>query len=331
MEGKRDWKREKLAYAVGAMLYCPALNRDVVSHILERKFEAPYSMTLCLEDSIADSAVEEAEEQLFRSLHALREGIGPEYSDRELPLIFIRVRSTEQLRRIGRRAAEYSQVVAGYTFPKFSTDCADEYIGLLEEWNRFADRRLYMMPILESEDMVNLCTRYDVLYECKRKLDQVREMVLNVRVGGNDFCKRFGVRRHCTETIYDIRIVSQIIMDISTIFSREYVVSGPVWEYFSGEDGLWSQGLLRETRLDMLNGLVGKTVIHPNQISVVNQCLRVSRKDYNDAAAIAGWQDGNMGVSKSGSGERMNEKKTHDVWADKVLTLAELYGVNEDA
>ena len=36
--------------------------------------------------------------------------------------------------------------------------------------------------------------------------------------------------------------------------------------------------------MNLLNGFTGKTVIHPSQIPVVNEMLRVSSRDYADAA-----------------------------------------------
>ena len=82
-------------------------------------------------------------------------------------------------------------------------------------------------------------------------------------------------------------------------------------------------------RLDKLNGFVGKTVIHPNQIPVVNEVLKVSKKDYQDALSILGWNQTNiLQVSKSVDGERMNEIKTHGNWALKMIILAEIYGLN---
>ena len=117
--------------------------------------------------------------------------------------------------------------------------------------------------------------------------------------------------------------------DILTVFAREYVVSGPVWEFFSSDNEEWKIGLKRELSLDKLNGFVGKTVIHPNQIAVVIEALKVSKKDYEDAKSILQWDKNNeKGVSKSCAGERMNEVKTHGNWAAKILILADIYGIN---
>lgn len=84
--------------------------------------------------------------------------------------------------------------------------------------------------------------------------------------------------------------MADILIDIVAAFGTQYVVSGPVWEYYSGEG--WEEGLRREMELDLLNGFTGKTVIHPNQIPVVNEMLRVSQRDYADARAILNWDTG---------------------------------------
>ena len=88
----------------------------------------------------------------------------------------------------------------------------------------------------------------------------MKRFVLNVRVGGNDFCNEFAARRHYDQMIYDIIPISQLLGDILTVFAREYVVSGPVWEFFSSDNEEWKTGLKRELSLDKLNGFVGKTV-----------------------------------------------------------------------
>ena len=76
------------------------------------------------------------------------------------------------------------------------------------------------------------------------------------------------------------------------------------------------------------NGFIGKTVIHPNQIPVVNEVLRVRREDYDDARQILNMASNTrVLVAKSAAGGRMNEYKTHTRWAHKICTLAEIYGV----
>lgn len=136
---------------------------------------------------------------------------------------------------------------------------------------------------------------------------------------------------HIDETIYDILPVSQLLCDILTVFSRDYVVSGPVWEYYSSNNDEWAIGLKRELKYDVLNGFVGKTVIHPNQIPVVVDSLKVKKQDYDDAMEILSWRDDSaLLVGGSAQKERMNEVNTHLRWAKRVASLAAVYGVQND-
>lgn len=311
--------------SVGALLYSPALNSKVADSVISEKFDRPYSLALCLEDTVADDSVEMAEKQVKTTLTKISEA--HEKNSFYLPKIFVRVRSSEQLRRLIEDLKNCSDVITGFIFPKYTVSNADDYNEIIREANKKSSQKIYMMPILESKDIVDYYTRPEILTNIKKKIDSVKDYVLNVRVGGNDFSNQFAARRHYDETIYDILPISQLLCDILTVFSREYVVSGPVWEFFASDNDEWKTGLENELKYDKLNGFVGKTVIHPKQISVVNDALKVSNKDYQDAKEILGWDDSGLQVGKSFAGERMNEVKTHINWAYKTVTLAGIYGI----
>lgn len=317
-----------LRYSVGPLLYSPALNAKIASFILSSQFGTDYSVALCLEDTIADSAVGQALEQLEKTFAMLH--IAATTDKVTLPKIFVRVRDPEQIRTVYRKISVFSDVFSGFIFPKYSLANADDYNGEFSQMLSESTKQLYMMPILESTDIVDYASRQSVLIRLKRKIDSVKDHVLNIRVGGNDFCNVFGVRRHIDETIYDILPVSQLLCDILTVFSRDYVVSAPVWEYYASENDEWITGLKRELKHDILNGFVGKTVIHPNQIPVVLNSLKVDRKDYDDAMQILNWGDENQTlVVGSVNSTRMNEMKTHKHWAERIVATAKIYGIQK--
>jgi citrate lyase beta subunit len=314
-----------LCYSIGALLYCPANNESIVNSLVHEKFGTQYSLAFCLEDTIRDDRVEEAESELINSIQQLL--IASTFKQFFMPKCFIRVREPQQISRIIRRLPKECTFLTGFIVPKFSMENADLYIDEIKKANDIATTPVYIMPILESPTMISPLTRYETLYALKAKLDTIYDYVLNIRVGGNDLCHMFGYRRHCNEAIYDILPISHILSDIMTIFGMTYVISGPVWEYYNG-DG-WDLGLKDELKRDKLNGFIGKTVIHPNQIPIVNASLTVSNTDYEDALAITNWTEHNNSlVSGNSSSERMNEYKTHFNWAKKILLLAQIYGVN---
>lgn len=319
----------ELKYGVGALLYCPANNPAIVAQIAEQRIKPPYSVALCLEDAIGDGFVADAEKQLKENLAALAERVHEGFY---MPKIFVRVRSAEHLWGVYKRLGKQSLMLTGFILPKYASDNALAYNQAMLAINKVSPKRLYMMPILESRDIISIITRQKALEKLKVAIDSVKELVLNVRVGGNDFCNCYGLRRSSENTIYDIGILNSVLSDIANVFGAEYVVSAPVWEYFESEGGddRWLTGLRRELAIDRLNGFVGKTCIHPSQVEAVNMSLQVSETDYLDAMRVLNWQREGSGVEKSMGGNRMNEVKCHRAWAARTMALAMIYGVRSE-
>lgn len=313
-------------YDVGALMYCPAYSHETIAEaLLREQYPTPFSLAFCLEDTVPEASVEAAERELFQILQQIcsNQAAHSFY----LPLIFVRVRSPQQLRKLAALYRPFSDVLRGFILPKFFIENCGEYIRAIKEISVSHPSYQYM-PIFESAGMIDLHTRYENLFLVKEQLSAVAEKILNIRVGGNDLSHAFGLRRSVHDTIYDIKPVSNLLIDIVTTFAPHYVVSGPVWEYFAG-DG-WDAGLRREVSLDLLSGFIGKTVIHPNQIPIINDMLKVSPQDYADARDIVGWSpERNLLVSSSTDATRMNEYQTHFNWANKILRLAQIYGIQE--
>ncbi len=316
-------KDSVLYYSVGPLLYCPANHLGIAHSLYTERFGKQFSLAMCLEDTIADTHVKEAETQLVSTLQALYR-----LTDREffLPKIFIRVRAPYQISELMKRLEDAQGLITGFNIPKFSPENADAYIEEIQKVNKCYKRDIYMMPILESPLLIDLRSRISILYELKDTLAPIERLVLNIRVGGNDLCHNFGFRRRPQESIHKIAAISQIFSDIVTVFGMDYVLSGPVWEYYHGEG--WETGLWNELMEDRLCGFTGKTVIHPRQIAIVNKAYLVSKKDLEDANAILHWDtDTPLLVSGCTSSERMNEYKVHSNWAKRIQMLAKVYGV----
>ena len=313
-----------ICYSVGPLLYCPADHTGIAASLIRERFGKQFSLALCLEDTISEGHVETAEQQLAATLSILHDA----RSDRPffLPKIFIRVRRPEQILKLMRLFGEYQDLVTGFILPKFSPENADAYRQAILLANEICRNPVYAMPILEDRGIIDLRSRRELFYQLKEVLDSMEERILNVRVGGNDLCHVFGFRRNSTESIHRIAAISGIFSDIITVFGTDYVVSGPVWEYYHGKH--WKKGLKKELKEDRLCGFTGKTVIHPRQIQPVNDAYKVSRRDLDDARAVLGWDpDAPRLVSGCTSRERMNEYKVHSNWAKRILMLAEAYGV----
>ena len=315
-----------LPYQVGGLLYAPAIHPDLADKLADNAYPFLTALALCLEDSIQSEAVEEAEGALCATLAAIR----ARRSER-LPLLFVRVRNPAHLLHLHARLHEEEDMLCGYILPKFDGSNAADYVAACKTINAGRETPLYVMPTLESRVVADIGTRAAELLDIRQHLDSVREYVLNVRVGGNDFCQLYGIRRSATQSIYDIGVIRDILVNILNVFGADYVVSGPVWECFGDEpNGLWAAGLRSELALDRLNGFVGKTAIHPSQLPLIYESLQVTRADYDDALGILNWTPKLLGVAKSTDRSRMNEKSCHTKWAERVLALGQIYGIREE-
>ena len=308
--------RDFLQYKVGGLLYMPAFQRNFVHKLAQNKLPKLSSVAFCLEDSIQDSAVDEAEASLKIILREL------EQLEADLPLIFVRIRSPRHLETFHESIGAKSKILTGYILPKFDMQNASAYLNVARQ------AKVFVMPTLESDRVASISTRRTELLSLKQIIDETKSLVLNVRVGVNDFCNLYGLRRNMNQTVYDICVVRDILTDIINVFAKDYVVSGAVWNYFNGDNGgAWAVGLKRELELDKLNGFVGKTAIHPAQIPIILDALKVSQTDFDDANQLLNSRSGTHGVMKSVDGSRMNEIKCHMNWARRIKILGEIYGV----
>ena len=351
-----------LPMALGAAMYTPATNEKLSETIIKNKYKELISHVWCLEDAIGELEVDFAIENLFNQIDMIEKAINnKELSKDNIPLIFVRVRSVQQLELLLDKG-EKLRILAGFNLPKFCSKNGDKYLSLIEEANRKYETNFYAMPILESSEIMYQETRREELIKIKTIIDGYKDIVLNIRVGGTDFSSLFGMRRGVDFTIYDISVINHCISDIINLFGRateDYTISGCVWEYFPDNNRLLkpqlrqtpflnqkndeigldkrneiiskeTDGLIKEIILDKANGIVGKTIIHPSHIRYVNALQVVTYEEYMDATNIIEKQ--NSGVCKSNSGNKMNEMGPHTNWAKKILKKAEVYGVlKEDA
>lgn len=318
--GVRNLEQENKKYALGTLMYCPGDNEGVADKLKSQEFKYLNTLVLCLEDAILLENLEKAMNIVENTLSKITK----EYSNHieDLPFIFIRVRNPEHLERCIKRYFKYSPVLSGFVLPKYDMEVAGYYKRII---NGTRANHFMFMPILESNSIIEAYNRREEMYKIKGILDRTHD-ILGVLVGTNDMCNYFGIRRSVNQTVYDIGVIRDILNDIICVFGKDYVVNGPIWEYFDGPG--WDEGLRREVELDKLNGFTGKSCVHPKQLKVVRDNIRVNQNDYDDACDVLNWNREN-GVSRGKKSGRMNEIATHKTWADRTYILGQIYGVCE--
>jgi citrate lyase beta subunit len=342
-----------LAVALGATLYCPATRPALARDIAKQAERGLVSTVVCLEDSIADAQLAQAEVNAVDQLRRYAQ------SDWPRPMIFVRVRHAGHIAMIIDGLGEYADVIAGFVLPKFTEHCGAHYLEAIEAASIRAGRVLLAMPVIESPDVAHAESRIETLVGIHRLLMKYRRHILAIRIGATDLSAAYGLRRSRALTAYDIRIVADVITDVVNIFGRTdgtgFVITGPVWEYFSGAERIFKpqlretpfaehseralrarliakdlDGLIREVVLDHANGLIGKSVIHPTHVAAVHALSVVSHEEYRDAMDILS-TEGAGGAAASSYRNKMNESKPHTAWAERMALRGHVFGVtNED-
>lgn len=349
-------EKELLQYSLGAAMYMPGY-KDFTSKILNNSLPGLTTMVLCFEDACPEDRVQEAMDNVYHLLDSVTSAVEEGRLDADkVPLIFVRVRNLDQFIEFSEKLTSHQvKSLCGINFPKFNAENGYEYFSYLKDLNKKHGEIMYGMPIIEDPEVAYKETRMNELVGIKKILDKYQDLVLQVRVGGTDFSSVFGVRRGVDYSIYDIMSVRECLSDIINVCARnnEYVIAGPVWEYFRApkemmfedlpkhglEDYLMRRkpivnneidGLLREVILDKANGFIGRTVIHPTHVKFVNALMAVTKEEYDDAWQILAVEGG---VVKGASGNKMNEIKPHTNWAKKIMGRARAFGVidNEGA
>jgi citrate lyase beta subunit len=352
----KDSSKELLQASLGATIYCPSIRPNLLVDVKKMYAKDASSVVICLEDSIPDERLEEGEQNVQKFLMEL-DALTPEERE-ELPLLFLRPRNPNHLWKIYRQNGDLLRYLTGFAFPKFDTlaDVAHGFMGVLTEINENKKLSLYFMPILESPSIIYRETREAALSLVSNVLAEHKDSLLAVRIGATDMSSAYGLRRSPDFTIYDVNVVSSAIADIVNVFGRAdfgTIITGCVWEHFGSvprtlkpqlRESIFSDDkklrsrllhedydmLLREIQLDKINGITGKTVIHPTHIGLVHSLLVVNHEEYSDAMDILSDGKSGGGAHASQYKNKMNEVKPHTAWANKISNRADAFGVSNE-
>ncbi|AYQ41716.1 citrate lyase [Burkholderia aenigmatica] len=291
-------------FALGATLYMPATRSDILDVVFGTRIPELRSLVVCLEDAVAAIDVESALANLQSLLMDIDARGGRVESG---PLLFVRPRDAAM-------AAVLSdwplmKHVDGFVVPKLT-------LRSLSAWeNAVSHPDLYLMPTLETADVYDPVAMVELGQALKANLNQ---RIIALRIGGNDLMGCLGLRRNPATTLYSTPLGYVIPMLAGIMGAQGFALTAPVFEQLA------TPHLLKEElELDIAHGLVGKTAIHPSQIRIIQEALRVSLDDFNCAKLIV--NDAAPAVFKHN--DAMCEPATHHKWAVNILERAKWHGV----
>ncbi|GAB2488158.1 HpcH/HpaI aldolase/citrate lyase family protein [Jatrophihabitans fulvus] len=356
---------EQVGVGLGATLYCPATRPQLAQDIRRRAASGVTSIVVCLEDSVPDHELDAAERNAIAQLRLLARGEnaadgedGEDGEDgRALPMIFVRVRHERQIPMIVAELGDALPVLTGFVVPKFDEDTGGPFLEAVVAAGVATGHRLLVMPVLETAALAHIETRVDSLLGARRLVDKHRDLVPAVRIGATDLSSAYGLRRARDLTVWDVRVVADVLSAVVNVFGRvdgpgaPYPVTGAVWEYFSAPERMFKpllrespfaahadralraeiiakdlDGLIREIVLDRANGITGKTVIHPTHVAAVHALSVVAHEEWIDACDVLATGAAG-GASASRYRNKMNESKPHTAWAARTMLRAHAFGV----
>ena len=305
-------------YQLGASLYMPATRQDIWQVIKRDKLPTINSIIICVEDAVSHDDVELALQRLQELLNtwaahidSINDPSTPQNNKQEQPtrpLVFVRPRNPMMLQKLAHY--KHIELLDGFVMPKVDM-CS------LSNW-RMACQNLstdqLLMPTLETAALFNPHHNQELAIGFKEAFSQP---VFALRIGGNDLFAALRLRRPKNSIVYDTPIGTLAYQLLGCFVPHGFYLTAPVFEYLD-QPTLFMQELTRDVSL----GLVGKTVIHPNQIALVQQAYCVPASTLDEAQAIL--HSDAKAVFKYNN--TMLEPATHRAWATEIINRAKVFG-----
>jgi citrate lyase beta subunit len=290
-----------MAKSLGASLYVPANHKNLAQIANGERLPHARSLIFCLEDAIADRDLSWSLFNLSVVLANMRVDVA---ADR-----FVRVRNPEVLARV--LAMPGVEKLTGFVLPKTTRHNFDSYFKLVRHTEHVLMLTLETAEAFDDGEMQQLRTLLEA--------PGVRHRILALRIGGNDLLALLGLRRPRAMTLYRTPLGPVISRLVTTFRPYGFMLTAPVFEYLD-----LPELLDQEVIEDLAHGMVGKTAIHPSQITPIEQHFKVTPQDLAVARAIL--DASSPAVFRMH--DAMQEVATHRAWAERTIEQSRLFGAH---
>jgi len=286
------------ALELGGTLFVPASHKNLEAVLSGKKYPDLRSVVIDFEDGLASADLQQALDKLPTLLANLKE---------TKLLKFIRPQNQEMLQELLK--LEFINNIDGFILPKFGLENAESYLSLFSlpsspfPW--------HIMPSIEGKELFDI----QQLQKLREILLHHQKQIICIRFGAQDMFRQLGLRQE--GSIYDMLVPVQVIANLITTFKPYgFEISAPVYPNF-----LDLNGFQKEITYEFQNGLISKTIIHPNQIQALNELYKVSEEELRTALKILEKEDGILNIEGT-----MGERKTQKDWASTLIKRKYLYG-----
>lgn len=285
------------AWELGGTLFVPSTHKHLHSITQGEKFTSLRSLVIDTEDGILESNLDEG----LLAIQALLPNLSQTRCYR-----FIRPKNPTILKALLKMQG--IENIDGFVLPKFGMDNMQAYIAELEG-DSFA-----FMPSIEGLELFDV----DSLKTIRNFLLPFQPRIPLIRFGAEDMLKQLGLRRDCSLSLFDMCLPSQVIGNLMGVFKPYgFAISGGVYRCYQDHEG-FTQDLQR----DLQEGLISKTIIHPDQIGLVEHCYQVNEEEYGEAKKLLDSEEAVFSLNGT-----MAETQTQKRWAYNILARYNAYGM----
>jgi len=282
---------------LGATLFIPAVHPKLFSIVQGEKYPTLQAVVIDTEDGIAKESFADALNSIQDLLLQL---------DTPKPLVFLRPRNAEVLESF--LSLAFIQKVDGFVLPKFSLNNAQSYLSLLE------DREFVWMPSIEGEEIFE----EEKLLALRTLFLEHKKSIPLIRFGLEDILRQLSLRRRCEDSVFDLATGNFLLGRFITLFkSVGFCVSGGVFPCYKDDIGF-----IKDVQRDLKEGLFSKTMIHPQQILLLQDLYKVAKRDFDEALEILLQEEAVF--AQNG---KMAEKVTMSPYSEEIIMRAQIYGL----
>lgn len=285
-------------YTLGATLFIPLSHKDLSLILIRQKLTNVRTIVLDTEDGLSANALQHSLKNFQYLLQTLIKN--------DLIICF-RPRDISVLEEV----LTYKGIdkIDAFILPKFSLENAQEYLDIFR-----SNDHLQFMPSIEGDELFDI----NKLHKLKTALLPLKKQIILIRFGAQDLFSQLSLKRSCEETLYTLSSSALVIANLITTFKPAgFQISGAVYPCYKN-----SEILSLESSLDIKNGLIGKTVIHPSQIPIVEEQYKVDADEYRNAKLIIDSCDTIIANDKM-----MLEPHTDLNWATNIIKRYKIYGL----
>ncbi len=289
---------KKIDYTeLGGTMFVPATHKDLKTITSGEKYPKLKSVLIDTEDGILEKEIPHAINSIKNLLNSF---------EKNTLFVFIRPANTKVLKEL--LACGNIHKIDGFVLPKFSLSNVHEYLDILKEFPHA------IMPSIEGAELFN----HSKLFELSELLLEYKDKIILIRFGLEDMLRQLSMRRECGTSVFDISATSAVLGNfIATFKSAGFAVSGGVYPCFKDREGF-----IKDVQRDLKEGLFCKTIIHPNQIDIINEEYKISQKQFDEACELC--ENPHAVFNQNG---KMAEVVTMLPHAKSIIKRAKIYGI----